>query len=205
VTKSSNPDIGWPASLPDPQHVGIRASVLLRLAKQGLEDMGDPNLDFARIMLGFFGVVVFGRSVTLALQHLRTFDEQAFDAWYAPWQAEMKDDPVFVFFNKLRTDILHDVDPIIGVVIGSGSGRYNPVDDYIDTGEIMPKGTVSLGPDYPRPTSHRGKPIKSADMRHLATVYLGYLDELMTAVSPFIASIQARWRAEHPWQTPQNC
>lgn len=176
---------------------------MLGLAQRGLRDMADPELEFHRIMLGFFGVVVFGRSVTFALQHLRTFDEQAFNDWYAPWLAEMKADPLCRFFNDLRSAILHDVEPVIGIVRGSGRGSYDPTRGYIHTADTIPTGSVSLG-FHPLPALHRGRPIESTDTRHLATLYVAYLDELLKSALPVVASVQTRWRAEHPWQTPES-
>jgi hypothetical protein len=97
-----------------PLQVLTRANTHLRMVKQGIRDMEDPDQD--RVLLGFFGIAVFGRSVTLALQHLRTFDDHAFDEWYKPWFGEMRTDELCRFFYQLRTDILHDMNPLVGFV-----------------------------------------------------------------------------------------
>ena len=98
---------------PDPAQVLTRSGFMLRLVKQGLRDLEidatdlstDPNaLD--RILLGFVAVVVFGRAVTNALQNLRSFDRQAFDAWYEPWRREMQNDALLRWFYVLRSEIL---------------------------------------------------------------------------------------------------
>ncbi len=195
-------ELGQPAHIPDPHQVEIRAAVMLNLAKQGMRDMA-PSNSFYRIMLGFFGVVVFGRSVTFALQKLRSFGEQAFDDWYAPWQAEMRGDPLCRFFNDLRREFVHDVTPVVGVVMDSGSGAYDPVDGFVRTGPVD-AGAVDLGDDRPIPDTHRGKPIHSRDLRHLASLYVAYLEEVINSAQPVIAAVQRSWRTEHPWQPSQG-
>jgi hypothetical protein len=50
-------------------------------------------------------VVVFGRAVTNVLQNLRS-KVPNFDAWYAPWKAEMEQDPLMRYLYELRTDLL---------------------------------------------------------------------------------------------------
>ena len=69
------------------------------------------------MVLGFCAIAVFGTSVTGALQHLRSWDEAAFEGWYAPWQAELKADPLCRFFHKMRTDIIHGGVPNIAYVL----------------------------------------------------------------------------------------
>jgi hypothetical protein len=43
--------------------------------------------DQDRAVLGFCSIAVFGASATFALQHLKHWDEAAFDSWYEPWSA----------------------------------------------------------------------------------------------------------------------
>src|SRR4051794_10879474 len=73
-----------------------RAGTMLRMARQGLRDMQETGED--RILLGFLGVVVFGRSMTLVMQNRRGHDRDAFDSWYTPWRTEMQDDPLMRYF-----------------------------------------------------------------------------------------------------------
>ena len=89
--------------LPAPAQVLTRTVTMLRLVQQGLRDMEETEHD--RILLGFFGVVVFGRAVTNALQNLRSFDKSAFDAWYGPWQRRISEDPLMRWFYALRSDV----------------------------------------------------------------------------------------------------
>lgn len=49
--------------------------------------------------------VVFGRSVTFVLQNIRTFDDAGFNAWYAPHEQAMRDDPLLQYFKELRNQI----------------------------------------------------------------------------------------------------
>lgn len=165
---------------PDPLQVLNRANTHLRMVKQGLRDMADPDQD--RVLLGFFGIVVFGRSVTLALQHLRTFDRQAFDEWYEPWFKEMRDDPLCKFFYQLRTDTLHGMSPLIGFVLASSGGRVPPV------------GAITI-PDRPSPTVHRGQPTGDTAMRHLCGLYVAYLEDVVNSASSVILAVQDRWQS----------
>jgi hypothetical protein len=87
------------------------------MVRLGARDMLEADQD--RVLLGFFSVALFGRSVTLALQHLKTWDEPVFLAWYAAWENEMRGDPLCKFFYDLRSDILHDVVPMVGFVLAS--------------------------------------------------------------------------------------
>lgn len=100
-----------------PSVVLTRSWTHLRMVKLGLDDMEDTEQD--RVLLGFFSVAVFGRSVSLALQRLKTRDRPAFLAWCGPWEEDMRRDPLCRFFYVLRTDILHGVTPLVGFVFQS--------------------------------------------------------------------------------------
>jgi hypothetical protein len=56
---------------------------MLHATQRGLADLlgDDPTMR----PVGIYNVAVFGRSVTLVLQNLRTIDREKFDAWYAPY------------------------------------------------------------------------------------------------------------------------
>ena len=69
-------------------------------AREGLRSAHDHRSK------GLHDVAVFGRAVTTALQHLRRYDPEGFDQWYGPWMQEMDAEPLFTFFNDLRTDVL---------------------------------------------------------------------------------------------------
>ena len=94
-----------------PSQVVTRAGTMLRMVNQGLRDMREADQD--RILLGFLGVVVFGRSVTLVMQNLRTHGRDEFNTWYSPWQEEMQRDPLLRYFNDLRTKVIHQDAPAI--------------------------------------------------------------------------------------------
>jgi hypothetical protein len=100
-------------SLLAPTQTVTRAGTMLRMMRQGLRDMQETGQD--RILLGFLGVVVFGRSMTLVMQNLRRHDQDAFDSWYAPWRTEMKDDPLMRYFYDLRTKVIHHDAPAIDI------------------------------------------------------------------------------------------
>jgi hypothetical protein len=148
------------------------------MVKQGLRDMADSDQD--RVILGFFGIAVFGRSVTSALQNLRTFDKPAFDEWYEPWKQQMKDDTLCRFFYQLRTDILKDIGPLVGFVLAS-------------FGDDAPKvGTVTIQ-DRPTPTLHRGQPIKDSSTFNLCSLYVAYLEDMVNSASSVIITVEDRW------------
>lgn len=82
-----------------------KAEELLATARLGLEALeGD---DPTRRPSGMHNVAVFGRSVTIVLQNLRSaVDRDAFEVWYAPHVERMKAEPVFRYFVDLRNEIL---------------------------------------------------------------------------------------------------
>jgi hypothetical protein len=163
-----------------PSDVLTRASTMLRIARHGLRDLADPDPD--RVLIGFFCIAVFGRSMTLALQRLRTFDEEAFNDWYGLWEQEMRGDPLCRYFYTLRTDIVHDIDPLIGTVLASYGHNTPPV------------GAVLI-PDRPSPTMHRGRPIADTATDHLCSLYVAYLEEMLTSATSVIWEVQDRWQA----------
>lgn len=81
-----------------------RAEQVLDTAYFGLRIL--KGKDASQRSAGLRNVLVFGRSVTFVIQNLRTIvAEGAFDAWYAPHQAEMKADPLMVYFVEVRNNL----------------------------------------------------------------------------------------------------
>jgi hypothetical protein len=85
----------------------------------------------------------YGRSVTLAIQTMK-HTEADFSDWWAPYQAKMQSDPLMKFFNKTRTDILHEGE------LSTGSrtevGASGPVDLgalFAELNKHAPPNTVS--------------------------------------------------------------
>jgi hypothetical protein len=112
------------------------------------------------------------------LKNLQTYDEPAFLAWYAPWEAEMKADPLCRFFNTLRSAILKDVEPQIGIRPSSPAGV---------AGEVIV--------DLPMPTSHKGEPIHDPTLQGCCELYVEYLQGMVTSATPLIQEVQERWHA----------
>lgn len=108
-------------SVPD---VLRKARETLSAAQLGLSDLVGSVPD--RRGMGLWNVAVFGRSVTLVLQNLRTVDRVRFDAWYAPYKKEMGADPLMQYFTKLRNEILKEGPPRL-----SGSVYINRLDPAI--------------------------------------------------------------------------
>lgn len=91
-----------------------KARELLTTAEMGLAMARDT--DPTRRPMGIQNVAVFGRSVTFALQNLRTVvGKAAFDEWYIPHLEAMKRDPIFDYFSDLRNEILKEGPPRTGV------------------------------------------------------------------------------------------
>jgi hypothetical protein len=87
---------------------------MLRAAQRGLADLlGDePTMG----PIGLYNIAVFGRSVTLVLQNLRTIDRKKFDEWYAPHSKVLSTDPLFYkYFNELRNEILKEGPPDLNI------------------------------------------------------------------------------------------
>jgi hypothetical protein len=158
---------------------------MLAMVRQGLADMAESKHD--RVLLGFCGVVVFGRSVTNAMQNLRSFDEKAFNDWYGPWEAEMRADPLLRYFYELRTQILKGIAPQIGILLaGFGPSVPRP-------------GSISIE-GKPLPEMHLGKPIADTSMENLCRLYSIYLERMHTSLGTVVWEIQDRYGP--PWGLP---
>lgn len=159
----------------------------LQMMRSALADVEDGQEQY-RVVRGVFDIAVYGRSVTLALQKFRHWDKAGFDAWYAPWLAEMSGDLLCKFFYTLRTEILHAVTPVTGYVLASVGADAPPV------------GTITFL-DRDVPTEHRGTPIADTSTVNLCRLYFQYLERLFDAAHPMIfdkdAEVRAAWFAAH--------
>lgn len=77
-------------------------------ARYGLDDLEGP--DPARRKPGLYNAVVFGRSVTNALERLKSVTDDG-EAWYKAWTEGMADDEVMRYFYRLRNRILKETMP----------------------------------------------------------------------------------------------
>jgi len=68
-----------------------------------LEDLQQAS-NRERRVAAMHNVVVTGRSTTFVLQNLRSIAPN-FDAWYDPWQDEMRRDPLLKYLKDLRNEI----------------------------------------------------------------------------------------------------
>ncbi len=150
---------------------------MLRMAHQGLRDMQETDQD--RILLGFLGVVVFGRSMTLVMQNLRRHDEEAFNTWYAPWQEEMKVDPLMRYFCVLRTGVIHKDAPAIGILLAAHGGT------------VLPIGSITVD-GVPLPERHLGQPLDDTSMGNLCRVYVAYLQRMFDSFATVAFAVQDR-------------
>ena len=154
-----------------------RAGTMLRMVEQGLRDMQETDHD--RILFGFLGLVAFGRSMTLVMQNLWTYDEAAFDSWYIPWQGEMKDDPLMRYFCNLRTMVIHHHAPAIGILLG-GFGE-----------DLAPIGSITID-GLPLPERHLGLPLDDTSMKNLSRLYVEYLQRMFDSFAPIAFAVQDR-------------
>lgn len=160
-----------------PSQTVARAGTMLRMVQQGLRDMQEVDRD--RILLGFLGIVVFGRSMTLVMQNLRRHDQVAFDSWYALWQEEMKGDSLMRYFCDLRTMVIHHDAPAIGILL-AGFGENVP-----------PIGSITID-GLPLPERHLGQPLDDTSMGNLSRLYVAYLQRMFDSFAPVAFEIQDR-------------
>jgi hypothetical protein len=160
-----------------PGQVVTRAGTMLRMVRQGLRDVQETDHD--RILLGFLGVVVFGRSMTLVMQNLRRHDQEAFNSWYAPWQQEMKGDPLIDYFSNLRTSVIHQDTPAIGIVLAAYGEK------------VPPLGSITVD-GLPLPERHLGQPIDDPSMGNLCRLYVAYLERMFDSFAKVAFAIQDR-------------
>jgi hypothetical protein len=162
-----------------PSMVVNRAGTLLRMVRLGLAEL-ETAADIDRILWGLLSVAVFGRSVTWVMQSLRTYDEAAFNAWYARWEREMAGDPLLAYFNVVRRMVIHyDRRGPIGVVMGAQGCNAPPV------------GSISIeGVDIPQ--SHLGRPITDTSARNLCRLYADYLGRMFEDFAPVAFGVQDR-------------
>jgi hypothetical protein len=157
----------------EPSNVMTRAGTMLQLVELGLSDIDDPEPNPVRITRGLYNIAVFGRAVTNALQVLRSFDRPAFDDWYAPWLAEMSDDPLCRFFYALRTDLLKKTDIRFGIIVGAAGAEAPAV------------GTITVY-NVALPKEHRGTSIDGSSVRDMCHLYVAYLRELVESAAPLV-------------------
>jgi hypothetical protein len=159
-----------PPPLPTlPSSCATRASTHLSMIRLAITEMETGEHD--RVLLGFFSVAIFGRSFIYAVERLKRWDRPGFLSWYAPWQTLMKNDPVCKFFYSQRDAIIHDVQPLVGVVLGG----FGPTAPQV--------GTIYT-PDEKLPQEHRGNPIYDRSAVNLCRLYLALLGEMFEAFHP---------------------
>jgi len=166
-----------------PSQAVTRAGTMLRMVRQGLRDMQETDQD--RVLLGFLGVVVFGRSMTLVMQNLRRHDQETFDRWYSSWQEEMKGDPLMRYFYTLRTMVIHHDAPAISILLAGDGAKVPPI------GSITVDG-------LPLPERHLGQPLSDTSMANLCRLYLAYLQRMFESFATVAFAVQDRLLSEQP-------
>lgn len=146
----------------------------------GIADMRSADQD--RIVMGYYVVAVFGRSFTYALQRLKHWDEDAFLRWYGPWVTEMQSDALCKFFFELRTEIVHGVTPIAGIMLAA-------------FGPNAPEVGAIYIPDDKVPAEHKGEPIDDRSALNLAQLYVEYLQAMFDSFVTIVWDIDDREKA----------
>jgi hypothetical protein len=77
---------------------------MLSMAEAGWNDA--VGQDARRRRPGLMNLFTYGRSVTFAIQTMKSVDP-GFEDWWAPYQARMAADPLMRYFNTTRTEIIH--------------------------------------------------------------------------------------------------
>jgi hypothetical protein len=112
------------------------ARTTLQVAEHGYEDFTQGGSE-SRRTAGLWNTLTWGRSVTIVLQHMRTFGPERFNAWYEPKQAEMRANPTFRYLAELRNQVVKE---------GSHGGTTGSM--FIERatlGELMPQGPEPAG------------------------------------------------------------
>ena len=115
------------------------------MAALGLEDFQQGTTP-ARRLAGIRNAVVWGRAVTNVLEHIRTFERDAFNAWYAPRSAALQARPDFKYLYELRSQILKE-----GLPLGTAGSAYI---GHLNTADLAQMAK----PANARGLLHRGPP-----------------------------------------------
>lgn len=118
------------------EQVLAAARATLQTAEHGYEDFVGGHSS-SRRTAGLWNVVNWGRSVSIVLQHVRTFDRDRFNEWYAPKEAEMRANTDFQYLKELRNQVNKE-----------GSAGSTTGSMYIESAslaELMPQGPPPPG------------------------------------------------------------
>jgi hypothetical protein len=131
-------------------------------------------------------VAVCGRSVTFVLQNLRSISRDEFEAWYAPWVAEMQPDPLLRYFNELRTKFLKEGAP-------DGSGSTFIVLGSVGTLEVGPMNVTDFHIEWEDlrdlPSEHLGRQI-SPGIATACRLYVTYMERVYLSAKNFVAELE---------------
>lgn len=78
---------------------------MLGMAQAGYADA--TSADPRRRRPGIMNLFTYGRSVTMAMQTMKSLDAD-FAEWWRPYQEKMASGPLMCYFNTARTDVLHE-------------------------------------------------------------------------------------------------
>jgi hypothetical protein len=104
----------------------------------------------------------------------------------------MQADPLMKYFNDLRTKVVHQDAPAIGIVLFSDGTNARPV------------GSITIE-ELPLPTCHLGNNIEDTSMTHLCEIYYAYLKRMFEAFAPIAFVVQDRLLAAASQPQPDGC
>jgi len=163
---------------PSPADIIQRARRFLRLTELACELCESPG-DYAE--LGAHSVAIYGRSVTLVLQKLRSRVD-GFDEWYAPHRQLMASDDLMRQFVELRNSLLKEGGPDLMFAQHVRVSKN-------DAGEVVfDNHFVGFAFRGSPPTSHLGSVLPPTGIAQQGRLYVRYLAGL-------VDQAEQRWSA----------
>jgi hypothetical protein len=124
----------------DKERIFSNTREMLAMAQAGLADAIGP--DPRRRRPGLMNLFTYGRSVTLTMQTMKSVDP-SFEEWWQPYQEKMANDPLMKYFNKSRTDILHEGElPTVNYTVIGQEGFVNLGEITQELNRHAPPNTV---------------------------------------------------------------
>lgn len=169
-----------------------RAERLLNDASRALQRMEreDPVPTIRPHDRDLRDVAVYGRSVTFALQHIRTYYRDEFNLWWAPYEQEMDGDDLMRYSNHLRNDFLKE-----GLPTGGDVPTTMMINIDEDQGRAEILGLHTAPPETQKskpPHTHLGQPVDGRSIQELCRLYVDYLTRIYVAAEKFVLHLEAR-------------
>ncbi len=144
--------------------------------------------DLDRVLIAFYGVVIFGRSVLYSMEELGRigYADDDYRRWYAAWQP-FEEDPLVRYFKRIRNDVVHPNNRMVGIVLIDWSADADR--------RVRPAGEITFDALEP-PATHRGTVITDHSMKALCGLYLEHLHEMLDTFAPVAFAVSDRRLAQ---------